>query len=183
VTHGVPSTWDDAARLVLDSILDMKDAHTYASMPDASACQQSIIDEFDDIVENVFTYKTESDVIEEQFFDIAMAALAGFAFEKKTTMRRASKEVHATLVGKQRMYGHGNIARFGIPGITIRLNDKLERLKNLQRHDGPVLFEPLHDTWLDICGYATIAIMWEKGWFLLNLKASNQDTSAKSGAE
>jgi len=74
-----------------------------------------------------------------------------------------------TVIGKQRMYGHGNIARFEIPGITIRLNDKLERLKNLQKHDGPVLFEPINDTWLDICGYSVIALMWINRWFMLEL--------------
>jgi choline dehydrogenase-like flavoprotein len=43
--------------------------------------------------------------------------------------------------------------------------------KNLQKHDGPVLFEPIADTWLDICGYSVIALLWIRGWFMLELES------------
>jgi hypothetical protein len=89
----------------------------------------------------------------------------------------AVNSVFDTVVAKQRMYGPRNVVRFGLRGIVIRLNDKIERLKNLQHHQGPVIFEPIQDTWLDIVGYSVIAIMWIHDWFLLELK---QDSTSKT---
>ncbi len=174
-----PANWDSAAALVINAICDMTGSHEYSTLPDDAACQEAVEMRFDDIVENVFHGDADPEIIEEQFFDLAIAALCGYAFTANVTHEKAASLVYETVVGKQKMYGHGNIARFEIPGVVIRANDKLERLKNLRKHSGPVLFEPVQDTWLDICGYSLIAIMWVRGWFLLNLK--NQETSANSG--
>ncbi len=174
-----PANWDSGAAIVINAIVDMTGSHEYSTLPDELACQEAIEARLDDIVEHVFHGDQDQEIIEEQFFDMAIAALCGFAFSANVSHQKAASLVFETVVGKQKMYGHGNIARFEIPGVVIRTNDKLERLKNLRKHDGPVLFEPLQDTWLDICGYSLIAIMWVRGWFLLNLK--NQETSANSG--
>lgn len=77
--------------------------------------------------------------------------------------------LHNTLVKKQRDYGHHNIARFGRPGLLIRVHDKIARLENLLRvatFAGPQN-ESIEDTVMDIAGYATIGMMWERGTFLL----------------
>lgn len=174
-----PANWDSAAAIVINAICDMTGSHEYSTLPDELACQEAVEMRFDDIVENVFQGDSDPEVIEEQFFDLAIAAICGYAFTANVSHQKAASLIYETVVGKQKMYGHGNIARFEIPGVVIRTNDKLERLKNLRKHKGPVLFEPLEDTWLDICGYSLIAIMWVRGWFLLNLK--NQETTANSG--
>jgi hypothetical protein len=182
-TKGQPKDWETAAEIVTRSINDMTGSHEFASMMDSNACQKVIFEEFEDIVELVFSSNSQMDneILQEQFFDIAIAALCGYAYQKDISPKKASKIVREVVIGKQKMYGHGNIKRFGIPGITIRLNDKLERLKNLQRHGGPVLFEPIDDTWLDICGYAIIAIMWIEDWFLLEMRNNKQETSTNTG--
>lgn len=74
------------------------------------------------------------------------------------------------LIRKQMDYGPHNIARFGRQGILVRCHDKIARLKNLMLHyDGKAQNETLTDTFIDIIGYSAIGMMWERGWFLINL--------------
>jgi len=151
---------------------------------ETARCQEEILSVFEQLVDDVFhsepqgnEFSDKSDFKKHMFSMIAANGIIGYAQETKVSVEEAGMQVLKTVIGKQRMYGHGNIARFGVPGLTIRLNDKLERLKNIQKHDGPVLFEPLHDTWLDICGYSVIAVMWVNGWFMLELESGQQQTS------
>ena len=168
--------WDEAAREVERQILEGCAIETLPHKRTYQHCsteelEKLIVSEFEVIVQSIFhsDQKVNEVVFEKAFLNIATCAMVGYALESKISTQEGGKRMVQTVIGKQRMYGHGNISRFGIPGIAIRLNDKLERLKNLQKHDGPVLFEPLQDTWLDICGYSVIAIMWINGWFMLNL--------------
>lgn len=80
------------------------------------------------------------------------------------------EEITETLIRKQSDYGHHNIARFGRRGLVVRTHDKIARLKNLHltRH-GKAANESLTDTYVDIVGYSAIGMMWERGWFLLEL--------------
>lgn len=91
----------------------------------------------------------------------AAGALDGWMFREDIT---------STLVRKQSDYGHHNIARFGRQGLVVRCHDKVARLKNLHlaRH-GKAANESLVDTYVDIIGYSAIGMMWERGWFLLDL--------------
>ena len=57
---------------------------------------------------------------------------------------------------KQKDYGSGNISDFGEIGVLIRLNDKINRLKNLLNSQGPVNCESVADTWDDIANYGLI---------------------------
>ncbi len=153
----------------------LKDANmwTASGTIDNVTCQQDILNIFEQLVDDVFHSEVQGTnfVRRNMFHRMAANGIIGYANETKVSVEEAGMQVLTTVIGKQRMYGHGNIARFGVPGLVIRLNDKLERLKNLQKHDGPVLFEPIHDTWLDICGYSVIAIMWVSDWFMLELEA------------
>lgn len=74
----------------------------------------------------------------------------------------------STLCKKQHDYGHGNINRFGIYGVIVRLSDKIERLDNLSKIDKPQN-EAKQDTLLDIVGYCVIALMLMDETFNLNL--------------
>lgn len=79
-------------------------------------------------------------------------------------------EMSKTLIRKQMDYGPHNIARFGRDGILVRCHDKIARLKNLNLHyDGVAQNESISDTYIDIIGYSAIGMMWERGWFLINL--------------
>jgi len=75
-------------------------------------------------------------------------------------------EMIKLLCRKQHDYGHGNINKFGMAGIIVRLSDKVERLKNLRsRGLTPEIKESEIDTLLDIVGYCVIGHMWNEGTF------------------
>lgn len=173
-----PKNWQSAAAITLDSIFDLTGINPASTAPDQSARMAMLLPQFDNIVQLIFQEKSnENDILEEEFFELAVIAFTAFCEEAKITNRMAVHQIFETVIGKQKMYGHGNIARFGLEGIAVRLNDKIERLINLSKHDGPVLFEPLMDTWLDIVGYSLIAIMWIRGWFMLPLTTDKKNTS------
>jgi len=68
-------------------------------------------------------------------------------------------------IHKQYDYGPSNVANFGDIGILIRLNDKIERLKNLMMSQSKVHNESIADTWLDISNYGLIGLMCaEDSW-------------------
>jgi hypothetical protein len=75
----------------------------------------------------------------------------------------------ATLCRKQHDYGHGNINRFGIYGVIVRLSDKIERLDNLRSKQVKPQNESIQDTLTDIVGYCVIALMLMDETFNLNL--------------
>jgi len=82
------------------------------------------------------------------------------------------------LAAKQHDYGHQNIDRFGLKGIVVRLNDKYERLANLEftkqflaggNTVAPKVNETIVDTLTDIVGYCVVGLMVLDGTFKLEL--------------
>lgn len=70
-----------------------------------------------------------------------------------------------TLDRKQQDYGAGNISAFGELGLLVRVNDKVERLKNLHktgRMTDPAN-ESVTDSWLDLSNYGLIAVLVRTG--------------------
>ena len=69
-------------------------------------------------------------------------------------------ECVSLLDSKQKDYGPGNISRFGVKGLSVRLYDKVERLANLlmDREEAPKN-ESLEDTFKDITNYGLIGLM------------------------
>lgn len=96
--------------------------------------------------------------------------ITGFNYKQyglKTNMgREASKEMvtNAKLLDKKHLdYGPGNIARFGLRGIVVRMNDKIERLATLTDGNKEVHFESIEDSLRDLANYAVIGILCMKG--------------------
>ena len=79
-----------------------------------------------------------------------------------------AQEIAALVCSKQHDYGPGNILAFGEFGVLVRANDKFERMKNLQGKRPTN--EAIDDTWMDIAGYALIALMLRRDKFTLPLK-------------
>lgn len=69
-------------------------------------------------------------------------------------------EVETLMQDRHQKYGPGNIARHGLPGINVRLDDKLARI---QTGDMDHTDEKYRDAWLDVVGYGLIALMWLDG--------------------
>jgi len=78
---------------------------------------------------------------------------------------RITAEAIALCIDKQKDYGPGNIAAFGEMGVLIRLNDKVERLKNLLRTGNEPTNESLEDTWIDILNYGMIGLAVHRKWW------------------
>lgn len=74
-------------------------------------------------------------------------------------------EAIALCIDKQKDYGPGNIAAFGEMGVLIRLNDKVERLKNLLKTGATPANESLEDTWIDILNYGMIGLAVHRKWW------------------
>lgn len=106
--------------------------------PDELAVKQESLLE---TAKNLLTdLKPEHEELILDFFDVLLNALAVFKY-------------------KQYDYGPGNIAGFGEVGVLVRLNDKIERLKNLMLNNKEVNNESVYDTWLDIANYGLIGLM------------------------
>jgi hypothetical protein len=75
----------------------------------------------------------------------------------------------ATLCSKQHDYGHGNINKFGLFGVLVRLSDKIERYKNLTNKHTEAINESIGDTLTDMVGYCIIALMLLDETFNLEL--------------
>ena len=90
--------------------------------------------------------------------------------------RRITEGISKVLILKQHDYGHKNITDFGEFGVLVRVNDKVERLKNLYGRDNPLkpLNESIRDSWLDVAGYAVIALMLLDNSFNLDLKENRR---------
>jgi hypothetical protein len=106
----------------------------------------------------------------ENTFFSASAAGADNIWKIEDNTWRLQDDLTSTLIRKQSDYGHNNIARFGRQGLIVRCHDKVARLKNLHlSRAGQAANESIADTYTDIIGYSAIGMMWERGWFLLNL--------------
>lgn len=79
------------------------------------------------------------------------------------------KDISDVLVRKQRDYGHENISRFGRIGLLVRCHDKVARLENLEAKGVDPQNESVSDNYMDVIGYSAIGMMWERGWFKLQL--------------
>jgi hypothetical protein len=86
------------------------------------------------------------------------------------TVKEAATLIARTIIRKQRDYGKNNILAFGEFGVLVRENDKIERLKNLVQNNRTAENESVGDTWLDVGGYAVIAIMLLNGTFTLPMR-------------
>lgn len=75
------------------------------------------------------------------------------------------EEMLRIFIKKNKDYGKGNILDTGELGILFRINDKVNRLKNLMAKGSNPENETIDETWLDIAVYAIIAILLKNGQF------------------
>lgn len=88
------------------------------------------------------------------------AEMASLAIEELRLMGLwDTAEMTHTLARKQHDYGHGNIDKFGLMGVLVRISDKVERYKNLSEKNNKAMNEAIEDTLMDIVGYCVIAMM------------------------
>lgn len=162
---GMTKTWDQSAAqwcTFLGSIA-----------PDANKLDyEEVRDRIDAIIGTVFHNHQEPS--QGMFQAVAKPVIE---YLRKMQQWDSGKMAHL-LSSKQHDYGHKNIDRFGIQGIVVRLNDKYERLANLEftrqfAAKGntilPRVNESKIDTLMDIVGYCVIGLMVLDDTFRLEL--------------
>lgn len=108
--------------------------------------------------------------------EIAVSAMCGAAVIAIRTLGAVGhpvdyEDLHSLLCRKQHDYGHKNIDNFGLIGVAVRICDKMARAENLLKRDSnAVKDETVADTYLDIIGYAVIALMLQNETFYLELE-------------
>ncbi len=79
----------------------------------------------------------------------------------KEEMKKICEEVKELLIQKNKTYGDNNITKIGKLGILTRIEEKIERLKNMIKNDIEDK-ESKEDSWKDIAGFAIIGTMLER---------------------
>ncbi len=69
------------------------------------------------------------------------------------------KECSELNINKHHDYGPNNMNKFGLIGILVRVNDKLERLINLTQKNKEPKNESIEDSLKDIANYCIIGLM------------------------
>ena len=94
----------------------------------------------------------------------------------KTTdeFKRLQKEQYKLFCQKQMDYGPSNISvgtdlsteadvKLSLTGLWFRMNDKIQRIKNLLMNNQKVNNEPLEDSFLDVSNYGIMATIVKNG--------------------
>jgi hypothetical protein len=81
--------------------------------------------------------------------------------ELEKALLRVFGEAFKLFCDRQRKYGRGNIAAFGLEGVVVRASDKVARLANtVIRHKGEdAVDESIADTLLDLTNYGAIGML------------------------
>lgn len=155
-------TWDEAARWALEGIFVQVRRQPRADLAQIRSDLDGFIDELFHAPAGFHKAAAMWSVIGGDAIELSI----------KRGIPQTIDGVHATLVRKQRDYGHENIRRFGRQGLMVRMHDKVARLENLLSSvDGGVKpnNESIEDNIMDVIGYAAIGMMWESRLFLLPL--------------
>jgi hypothetical protein len=113
----------------------------------------------------ILTYDPKAFELDAEGYIEKTAEVLGIKTEMGRKAFRSFCEAAVLLDSKQRDYGSANISSFGEKGIVVRMNDKVERLKNLVWKDKSPEHEKVADTWLDIANYGIIGLLChQKEW-------------------
>ena len=97
--------------------------------------------------------------------NLGNAFIRGKATETTEELIPYLRTMLATFDAKQKDYGSGNIAKFGLDGVLIRMSDKIERLIHLRSQKTSPANEAIKDSYLDLSVYGIIAMMcWDGVW-------------------
>jgi hypothetical protein len=164
-----PLTWEDAARRAVFQIFNHS-LNVWDRLSDVREYLDYLIEEV-----GPESKKDISGKVAAEYWAI-LGRTAAVAAEKNNVFIHIDEQlsqyvdkISTILVKKQRDYGHHNIARFGRAGLLVRMHDKVARLENLLQDERTPENESILDNYIDVIGYASIGIMWERNWFLLPL--------------
>jgi len=107
----------------------------------------------------------KTDVRNELFNDLRLILLELKPEHEEIILDFFKTQIKALALFRDKQYDYGpeNISNFGDIGVLVRLNDKIERLKNLMFSDKEAHNESIVDTWIDIGNYGLIGLMCANG--------------------
>jgi hypothetical protein len=100
-------------------------------------------------------------------------------------IRKACNELAELLIAKNKDYGNSvqeQFNEYGETSLLIRLDDKLRRLKQLQKAPANVKTESKKDTLTDTAGYAILGLLCLEDEPLPNLKMNYTEQDSMLGA-
>lgn len=109
-------------------------------------------------------FKTDLDTVDRNSTEVlALVQCLGIQTQAGKHFLRAALANALLMDRKQLDYGSRNISGFGTFGVTVRMNDKMERLKSLYSKGKrrKAVNENIQDTFRDISNYAIIALLTE----------------------
>lgn len=76
-------------------------------------------------------------------------------------MKKIADELKELLKKKNKAYGDTNVIKMGKLGVLSRIEEKIERLRNMINNnvEDP---ESKEDSWIDIAGFGIIGVMLER---------------------
>lgn len=92
-----------------------------------------------------------------------------------------NQELLTMFIKKYRDYGKGNILANGELGISMRITEKVERIKHLLLSGKAPTNESIDETWIDIAVYAVIGTLYRRNWFQ-QLEVKSKPTTSRSKA-
>lgn len=175
---GKPGNWNLAAQICIVEIF-----YGNALMHLSSASIKEMREKLDSMI--AIGMSGDKEISNNQFarFWLELAWLTQRAAENSGIRLFNVKPVELAthICRKQADYGHDNISRFGRIGLLVRVHDKIARLENLLSRGVTPQNESLVDNYIDVVGYATIGMMVERGWFMLELDRDAIEAAAPQG--
>ena len=105
------------------------------------------------------------DFIPNNLKDLFMHTISYLSTEYYEEVYDILKKLETLLISKNKDYNNSfdkTVNEYGYVVIAIRLEDKINRLKNLKNNKNQVTNESLKDTLLDIAGYCVLALIYIK---------------------
>jgi len=163
----LPTTWDEASLQALEYITSIVSTVKY---------EEPVWKKYNAILDSLASFVSWHEAASD-FQAVSVMVDAGcMAMHSLVplTLGVDKTEMHKMLCRKQHDYGHGNISKFGLVGVAVRMCDKIARAENMTEKGGASaqVTEPLKDAFEDIIGYAVIAVMLYRNTFMLPLDSS-----------
>ena len=162
-----PTTWDEASLEALEYITNIVSTVRF---------EEPVWKKYNAILDSLASFVRWNDSSSDATAVSVMVDAGCMAMHSlvSITLGMDKTEMHKLLCRKQHDYGHGNISKFGLAGVAVRMCDKIERAQNMSKKNGvsAQTTEPLKDAYEDIIGYAVIGVMLYRNTFLLPLDSS-----------
>ena len=111
------------------------------------------------------SYELDIDEGDWSWYDWMLEDEAQLSNTESTDFEKILQKMLETYKAKNADYGNSfdkTLNEFGLVAATVRLSDKMDRIKMLTKNEAKVLDESIEDTLLDLANYSVMALVWLK---------------------